>query len=254
MNTVTFKIRRQDDPADLSYWETFVVERRPGMSVLDVLAAIALNPVSNEGEPTRPVVHECSCHKGKCGACAMIINGNTRLACETPVDELDSHVKLEPLSKFPIIKDLKVDRKSMTGAISAFNLWIDAGLIQRAAMPMIMTPSIKERSKAFEDCAMCGCCVEVCMRANDRNMFAGAFVFARAAIIFSHPMGRDALPDRFHLLAQKGGLGECRGALACETFCPKGVPLSRAVTALNWEANRWSLRSIFGIATDFNLS
>ena len=54
-----------------------------------------------------PVEYSCSCLQGICGACAMVINGEPKLACQTflkdeqIVKEYDV-MTIEPLSKFPL--------------------------------------------------------------------------------------------------------------------------------------------------------
>lgn len=46
-----------------------------------------------------------------CGACAMVINGVPRLACSAFLRDIKGdELTLEPLSKFPVIDDLIVDR------------------------------------------------------------------------------------------------------------------------------------------------
>ncbi len=50
----------------------------------------------------------------KCGACAMLINERPRLACSTFLHMLKgSTITLEPLSKFPLVRDLIVDRSNL---------------------------------------------------------------------------------------------------------------------------------------------
>ncbi|MFA4875187.1 MAG: 2Fe-2S iron-sulfur cluster-binding protein, partial [bacterium] len=118
METVLIKVKRQDDPEDLPYWELFEVELSPGMTVAQALAMVRENPVTADGNSTSPVAHDCSCMEGLCGACAMQINGKARLACATFVEEFDGPIMLEPLSKFPLTRDLRVDRTRILEALS----------------------------------------------------------------------------------------------------------------------------------------
>ena len=63
------------------------------------------------GNLAEPISWECGCMVRKCGACAMRINGVPRLACSVFLNTLKgTTVTLEPLSKFPLVKDLVVDR------------------------------------------------------------------------------------------------------------------------------------------------
>ena len=58
--------------------------------------------------------YSSSCLQGLCGSCAMLINGWPKLACKTFVNEevmtkYFHKITIEPLSKFPVIKDLIID-------------------------------------------------------------------------------------------------------------------------------------------------
>src|SRR3974390_993608 len=107
--TVTFRIKRQDDPQSKAYWEEFEIPWKAGMNVISSLMDIALNPVTRDGKATTPVVYDSTCLEEVCGSCAMLINGRARMACSTLVDHLEQPIKLEPFSKFPIVRDLAVD-------------------------------------------------------------------------------------------------------------------------------------------------
>jgi hypothetical protein len=108
--TVLIKIKRQDDPNSKPYWEEFELPHRPGMNVTSSLMDIAANPVTKEGKKTTPVTDDSNCLEEVCGACAMLINGQARMACSALIDKLEQPVKLEPFSKFPVVRDLSVDR------------------------------------------------------------------------------------------------------------------------------------------------
>ena len=73
-----------------------------------------------DGIPVGEIAWECSCLQKKCGACAMRINGVPRLACDTKIGDLKSKtVTLEPLKKFPVVRDLIVDRMTRHAVSSA---------------------------------------------------------------------------------------------------------------------------------------
>lgn len=54
-----------------------------------------------------------SCLEEVCGACSMVINGKARQACTALIDKLGDTITLEPMSTFPVIRDLMVDRQRM---------------------------------------------------------------------------------------------------------------------------------------------
>src|SRR5215472_9487510 len=108
--TVIFKIKRQDSPGAKARWEEFELAWKPGMNVISSLMEIAANPVTRDGKTTTPITYDSNCLEEVCGSCAMLINGRARMACSALVDKLEQPIRLEPFSKFPIVRDLAVDR------------------------------------------------------------------------------------------------------------------------------------------------
>ena len=108
--SVLIKIRRQNNPSSKPYWEEFELAHHPGMNVISSLMEIAANPVTREGKATTPITYDSNCLEEVCGSCAMLINGRARMACSALIDNLEQPVKLEPISKFPIVSDLATDR------------------------------------------------------------------------------------------------------------------------------------------------
>ena len=108
--TVQFEIKRQASPDAPAVWEKFELEWRPGMNVVSAMMEIATNPVTADGRPTTPIAYDSNCLEEICGSCAMLINGRARMACSALIDNLEQPIKIEPLSKFPLVRDLQVDR------------------------------------------------------------------------------------------------------------------------------------------------
>src|SRR3954471_10537607 len=99
MAAFTFRIARTGPAAKT---QTFKVELEDRMTVLDALFLI-----QREQDPT--LSFRCSCRVGMCGTCAMRINWQPRLACQTRVLTLKSDtIVVEPLSNLPVMKDLVV--------------------------------------------------------------------------------------------------------------------------------------------------
>src|SRR5258708_2846010 len=111
---VRLRVQRQDRPTvhpnANQRWEEFEVEWRPGMNVIGCLMAVQRNPITADGKPTNAVVWESNCLEEVCGACTMLINGKVRQACSALVDKLAQPITLEPLTSFPVVRDLIVDR------------------------------------------------------------------------------------------------------------------------------------------------
>ncbi len=108
--TVLIKIKRQLTPNAKPSWEEFEIPYKRNMNVTSALMEIAANPVTRDGKQTTPVTYDSNCLEEICGSCAMLINGSARMACSALLDHLDHPIKLEPFSKFPVVRDLAVDR------------------------------------------------------------------------------------------------------------------------------------------------
>jgi len=108
--TVRFIVKRQRRPSEQPHWEEFDLRWRRGMNVIMGLMDIAESPVDRFGKRTTPVSYDSNCLEEVCGSCAMLINQRSTMACSSLVDRLDQPIRLEPLSRFPVIRDLMVDR------------------------------------------------------------------------------------------------------------------------------------------------
>jgi len=245
-DAVLLKIKKQDDPSDLPYWERFEIPYKRGMTVASALDSISMNPVTVEGRPTSPPVHEAECRQGACGACTMVINGRVRLACKTLIDDLNWPVTIEPMSKFPIIRDLMVDRKKMFDSLNSFECWVELDCIDEigCGISKISDKEI-EKINAYSSCIMCGACVEACPQVNERMEFSGSFVFARLMAMDIHPSCKNGRNSRFDRCLQKGGISDCVGTGNCAIVCPVGVPLSSCAGALGLRTGLYSMMSFF---------
>src|SRR6266436_3946034 len=111
--SVRIRIKRQLTPDAKPSWEKFEIPYRPNMNVTSALMEIAANPVNAEGAATSPITYDSNCLEEICGSCTMVINGKARMACSALVDHLEQPIRIEPLSKFPVVRDLTVDRQFM---------------------------------------------------------------------------------------------------------------------------------------------
>src|SRR3954469_9030931 len=123
-NNVIIKIKRQANPDAKPHWEEFELPHKPGRNVTSSLMEIAANPVTRDGKKTTPITYDSNCLEEVCGSCAMLINGKTRMACSALVDKLDQPIKLEPFSKFPVVRDLSVDRSVLFENLKRVKAWV----------------------------------------------------------------------------------------------------------------------------------
>lgn len=245
MNAIRIKIRRRDKPGAPSYWEEFDVPHRPNMNVISALMAIRRHPQNADGEPTKPVVWESNCLEEVCGACTMVINGTVRQACSALVDHLEQPITLEPMSKFPNVRDLIVDRSAMFATLKKVRAWIPIDGTHNLGPGPKVAPAVQEKAYEYSRCMTCGCCVEACPQFNDKANFVGAFAFGQVALFNSHPTGALNKDERLDAIMGVGGITDCGNAQNCLKVCPKGIPLTEAIANLGWDTTKRAIRKLF---------
>src|SRR5437667_6449760 len=172
--TVLFKIRRQGSPSDKPRWEEFELPRHPGMNVISSMMEIARNPVTRDGRGTTPITYDSNCLEEICGSCAMLINGKARMACSALVDNLEQPIKVEPLSKFPLVRDLQVDRSVLFDNLMAVKAWVPVDCTYDIGSGPRVLPQQQEANYPLSNCISCTCCMEVCPQFNEDTNFVGA--------------------------------------------------------------------------------
>jgi succinate dehydrogenase / fumarate reductase iron-sulfur subunit len=216
---VTLEIKRQASPDDPAVWETFELDWRPGMNVVSAMMEIAANPVTADGRPTTPITYDSNCLEEICGSCAMRINGKARMACSALVDNLEQPIRVEPLSKFPLVRDLQVDRSVLFDNLMAVKAWVPVdGTYDLGSGPRVF-PQQQEANYPLSNCISCCCCMEVCPQFNDDTGFVGAATIAQVKLFNNHPT-----------LAGDGGIQECGFSQNCVEACPKQIPLTDAIS------------------------
>ena len=123
------RIKRQKTPKSSPYWQSFSYNGPEHVSVSAVLDALNYTDdlFDAEGKPAERIRWECSCMQAVCGGCAMIINGVPALACATFADEVKGEgLVLEPLSKFPVVADLIVDRSVIHENLVRINAYLES--------------------------------------------------------------------------------------------------------------------------------
>jgi succinate dehydrogenase / fumarate reductase iron-sulfur subunit len=238
---VIVRIKRQVGLRQPARWEEFALKWRPSMNVIICLRDIAENPVTRDGKKTTPVSYDSNCLEEVCGSCAMLINGKARMACSALVDQLDQPIRIEPMTKFPLIRDLTVDRQFMFESLKRVKAWIPIdGTYDLGEGPRV-APEVQEVGYPLSRCISCGNCLEVCPQVNDNNQFVGAAIISQVRLFNMHPTGAMHAKERINALLQPGGIADCANAQNCVKACPKDIPLTESIAAVNREAWKQSL-------------
>jgi succinate dehydrogenase / fumarate reductase, iron-sulfur subunit len=245
-DTIRLQVKRQDSPASNPYWEYFEVPYEPRQNVVSVLMEIEKGPKTREGRATSPVVFDRSCLEEVCGSCAMRVNGVARMACTALIDQLEQPIRLEPMAKFPVLRDLAVDRQQMFEALKRVKAWIpidgtyDLGPGPR--MPAAEAAAAYELSR----CITCGNCLDVCPQVNERSSFIGAAAISQALLFNSHPTGKMNAAERLEALIGEGGINDCGNAQNCVRACPKSIPLTTSIAEMYRQTTLYGLKKLFG--------
>lgn len=245
---VTIRIRRQDGPDKPPRWEEFSVPHRPNMNVISCLQYIAAHPVTTAGVKTTPPVYDSGCLEEVCGACTMVINGKVRQSCSALVDRLGEPgqpITLEPMSKFPLVRDLFVDRQRLFNDLKRVKAWVPIdGTYDLGSGPPIPL-KLQEERYPLSRCISCGCCLEACPQYTPTNKFVGAAVISQARLFNDHPTGKALKDERLEALMDEGGVADCGKAGNCVQVCPKEIPLLESIAAVQRQATVYSIKSFF---------
>jgi succinate dehydrogenase / fumarate reductase iron-sulfur subunit len=243
--SVLLKIRRQGSPNEKPHWEEFELAWHPGMNVISSMMEIARNPVTRDARQTTPITYDSNCLEEVCGSCAMLINGKARMACSALVDNLEQPIKLEPLSKFPVVRDLAVDRSVLFENLKRVKAWVPVdGTYDLGSGPRV---SMHEQEEAYplSRCISCCCCMEVCPQFNEDTGFVGAATISQVRLFNTHPTGAALKRDRLLALMGDGGIQECGFAQNCVEACPKDIPLTRSISEVGGSVMKQAIGDLF---------
>ena len=241
-NIVYLKIKRQASPEDKPYWETFALDCNKDDTILSLLIRL-----ENPSIETTPLHHECNCREEICGICSIRINGVPRLACSTKISDIlkSSRQKptvLEPLEKFPVIKDLTVDRSRIDRSLTRVKNWVETGSLFGSGVSYPKT--VQREMYTYSKCINCGSCYDACPRTSKvESRYMGPSAIAHVVTMNDHPLGKENDMERLEGISGNDGVNGCGKAMVCEKVCPKKVPLVRSITRANRETiNKFFLK------------
>jgi succinate dehydrogenase / fumarate reductase, iron-sulfur subunit len=163
----------------------------------------------------------------------MLINGQAAMACSSLIDKLDQPIRLEPLSRFPIVRDLSVDRSILFENLKRVYQWVPIdGTYPLGPGPRI-DPATQELAFPLSRCMSCCLCMEVCPQFNESTHFAGAAIINQVRLFNMHPTGTPLRHQRLDAMMGEGGIHECSYAGNCVQICPKNIPLTASISIVN---------------------
>ncbi len=247
-DSYVLKIRR--GTPGKQYWEEFELKLVPMANVISSLMHIQKYPVNRNGEKVEPVVWEQGCLEEVCGSCSMLVNGRPRQACTALIAKIIEETKsrvitLAPFSKFPLVRDLIVDRTSMFENLKKAHAWIDTdGLYDKGPGPKISQEK-QEIMYILSTCMTCGCCVEACPQVNSHSKFVGPQIFSQVRLFNANPIGEMKKGVRIRAMMEEGGVSDCGNAQNCVKVCPKKIPLTDSIAAIGRDATIQAVKDLF---------
>lgn len=253
---VRVRVRRQDKPDAPARWEEFDVPVSTGANVTSVLQWIGANPVTVEGKATTPVVYDAGCLEEVCGSCTMVINGRVRQGCSALIDQYAPNsgdtITLEPMSKFPVIRDLSVDRTRMFSMAKRIRGWVPVDGTYHLGAGPTETPERQQIRYRLSECMTCGCCLEACpqftLQTDEEawnRSFVGAFTISQVRYFNMHETGKTLEKVRLDVMSEPGGVSDCGNAQNCVRVCPKNIPLTESIGAVGRAVTVHRIREFF---------
>jgi succinate dehydrogenase / fumarate reductase iron-sulfur subunit len=268
---IKIRVRRQDGPLQEPYWELHRINYEPELNVISLLQRIAAQATNSDGRDVAPVAWDCGCLEEVCGSCTMQINGRVRQSCSALVDRLlaenDDEIVLEPMSKFPVIRDLIVDRQRLFRALDRVKAWVPVDSYYNMGPGERQLRSVQEQNYPLSQCMSCGCCVDACpqytkielTRADGESAedfeqrklvaydqaFVGPHAISQTMLFNNHPTGKALASQRMDALTGPGGIQACGNAQNCVSVCPKEIPLTTSIARAGRAATVHAIKQWF---------
>jgi succinate dehydrogenase / fumarate reductase iron-sulfur subunit len=243
---IRLKVLRQDSPdaGASKRWEEFDVDWHPQMNVISALMEVRRHPKTVDGKSVAPVVWESSCLEEVCGACTMLVNGKVRQACTALIDQLSPNgepVTLAPMTKFPLVRDLVVDRSRMFNDLKKVHAWVQLDGVHELGPGPRQSQENQEEAYPLSRCMTCGCCLEACPQINDSSNFIGPSAINQVRLFNLHPSGKMHAADRLETLMGDDGVVGCGKAQNCVEVCPKEIPLVDSIARVSRDVTKHML-------------
>lgn len=219
-------VKRKPGPEGPDYIQRFSYEGSGKETVAHILEELNSREelVDITGSPADMISWECSCMQQMCGSCAMVINGRPALACSEFIDlDKEKELSLAPMTKFPVIRDLEVDRSCIQEHQKQALMYLG----ERA----VLNEKEHEQQYMAAKCLKCGLCLEVCPNyKNAEGKFYGAVLAQEAYLLHSSTENRKRdISKQYRLHFGRG----CSKSMACRDICPAKIPTLSSIGYMN---------------------
>jgi fumarate reductase iron-sulfur subunit len=203
-------------------YQTYQVPFREDWVVLD-----ALNYIKDEVDGT--LTYRWSCRMGVCGSCGMMVNGDPKLTCAAFLKDYSGPIRVEPLTNFPVIRDLVINFDDFMHKLKEVKAW----MIPKEEKPLaqgeyLQTPEELAQFKQYSMCINCMLCYAACPVYGLEPKFLGpaAIALAQRYNLDSRDGAKD---ERAEVVSSSEGIWECTFIGECTRVCPKHVDPAGAI-------------------------
>ena len=227
MRQITYKIHRFDGQKE--YVQDYCFPYQAGKTLLWGLIEIKENSDAS-------LAFTAACRSAVCGACAVRVNGQAVLACETSLDSLlekyrTDTLTLAPLRNFTVIRDLIVDWDEKTERLAAVKPWLIPQDHFSAAKGCVQSGDDFKKINVQAGCILCGACASECAKLTAGNGdFLEPFAYSKTQKFVAD--SRDQAPLKHLEPSLQQGLWKCMHCMQCVAKCPKRLAPARDISRL----------------------
>jgi len=201
-------------------WQGYEVPFSDDMSVLQGLQYI-------KDHLDGSLTFRWSCRMAICGSCGAMLNGVPKLGCEHFLrDFYPGPLRIEPLSHFPIVRDLAIDQSDFLKKLESVKPYLIGE--PPAKGTHLQTPRQMDEYYQYSQCINCLLCYAACPQYGLNERFTGP-----AALALLHRYNADSRDsgkrERMEVVNAEDGVWGCTLVGYCSEVCPKGVDPARAV-------------------------
>ncbi len=172
------------------------------------------------------------------------------------------------MSKFPVVRDLCVDRYRLFRALEKLQCWVPVDGYYDMGRGPKQSSDQQEQSYPLSQCMSCGCCLDACPQYKGVSIerhpdeseeayqvrrdgeldkhFIGAAAMSQAVLMNSSPNGQSLVTRRIEAMIAVGGIQNCGKAGNCQAVCPKDIPLMQSWSLANRAATMHVIKKFFG--------
>ena len=201
-------------------YETHLLPFQEGMTILDALLYVYENI-------DRSLSFTYGCRYGRCGACAVNVNGKPTLICQTLAPR---EMTIEPLPHYPIVRDLVIERAGFGETTREHQPFLKREEKSPAKMPDEMQPEILkpgdfEIFKMATRCVDCYSCNSICpIVGEEKGIERGPNLMMQMAPYFFDPRDRQDRARSMQELSAK-----CLLCGTCAENCPKDLSIDEII-------------------------